>query len=262
MNKYSIKKVLMIGAGNLSTQLSLALQKKGIQIVQVYSRTEKSAKALAVNLACGYTTDLNELNSNVDLVVISISDNEIKKFSEQLNFKNLLVVHTSGSIPMADLSAASNCVGVFYPLQSFSKGKKIDFSPIPLFIETNNLDDKNRLVELGKLLSNSVHLLNSEQRKKLHLAAVFVNNFTNHLFAIGQQLCKENGLDHSVLKPLITETIQKAFELSPLEAQTGPAKRGDKIVMNEHLSMLTDHDLYQKIYTFVSNSIYKTYHAS
>ncbi len=252
-----MENILIIGAGNLATQLGFALKKSGFSIVQVYSRTQKSAKELGEKLNTAYTNKLKELDNRADLVIMAISDNAICEVSQKLSFGNKLVVHTSGSIPMQALEGISSSIGVLYPLQSFSKNEEVSFSEIPIFIENSTQTHRKWLRQIAESISDSVYQLDSAQRKQLHLAAVFVNNFVNHLFSIGEEICENNGLDFNVLQPLIEETVRKAASIGPQQAQTGPAKRNDTVVMDEHLSLLREHDLYQKIYTFVSKSIHK-----
>ena len=253
-----VKNVVIIGAGNLATQLALALHENGIQIKQVFSRTSESAQALAEKVNAPFTTRLSQLVSDADLYIIAVKDSAISEILENLNLgENHLIVHTAGSVPMNVLDGFSRNYGVFYPLQSFSKSRKADFTTIPICIEANHPENLMKLQELARKLSSSVHQINSDERKTLHLAAVFVNNFVNHFYAIGAEILQDKKLNFDLLKPLIHETAAKIETMQPLDAQTGPAKRNDTLVISDHLKMLQDKPEFQKIYSFVANSIFQ-----
>ncbi|HEY3370124.1 MAG TPA: F420-dependent NADP oxidoreductase [Prolixibacteraceae bacterium] len=252
-----IETVVIIGAGNLATQLALALTRKGIKIKQVYSRTLEPAEELARKVNADFTNDLSSLITDADLYFLSVKDSAIEEVISNLPLdQNRLLVHTAGSIPMQVLKNSTNQYGVFYPLQTFSKHRDIDFSDIPICIEANNAAVMEKLQELAELLSCSVQSINSEERKTLHLAAVFVNNFVNHLYLIGSQIIQDQNLDFNLLKPLIRETAAKIESLPPLQAQTGPALRNDQAVIGAQLKMLQNHPEFQKIYSFVTESIF------
>lgn len=251
-----IENVILIGAGNLATQLALALQENGIQVKQVYSRTAESAKELAGKLNCAYTNDLSKLFPEADLYVIAVKDSAIQKILENLSLdENRIIVHTAGSVPMQILDGFTKNFGVFYPLQTFSKSRKVDFSAVPICIEANHPSTLMRLQEFAGRLSNSVHQINSDERKTLHLAAVFTNNFVNHFYAIGAEILQDKKLNFDLLKPLIRETAEKIETLHPADAQTGPAKRNDQAIISAQLKMLHDRPEFQKIYSFVTESI-------
>mgnify|MGYP003606839334 FL=1 len=253
-----IENVVIIGAGNLATQLALALTEKGIQVKQVFSRKLESASALAEKVNAAFTNDLSQLLPEADLYIVAVKDSAIQEVLENLHIKNdQLIVHTAGSVPMSILDGFSNNYGVFYPLQTFSKNRKIDFSTIPICIEASHPSTFLALEKLAGRLSSSVNQINSDERKNLHLSAVFVNNFVNHLYAIGADILHEKRLDFGLLKPLILETAQKVQELHPSAAQTGPAKRYDQSIIAAQLKMLHDKPEYQKIYSFVTESIFQ-----
>lgn len=253
-----IENVVIIGAGNLATQLALALFEKGIQVKQVYSRKIESASELAGKVNAGFTNDLLQLLPEADLYIIAVKDSAIQEVLENLQLKDdQLIVHTAGSVPMSVLEGFSTNYGVFYPLQTFSKTRKIDFSDIPICIEASHASTFLKLEKLGERLSNSVNQINSDERKTLHLAAVFVNNFVNHLYAVGADILHDKKLDFDLLKPLIRETAEKTDALHPIDAQTGPAKRNDQSTINAQLKMLHDRPEYQKIYSFVTESIFQ-----
>lgn len=253
-----IETVVLIGAGNLATQLALALFEKGIQVKQVYSRKIESASELAGKVNASFTNDLSQLVPEADLYVIAVKDSAIQEVLENLQIgESQLIVHTSGSVPMSILDGFSTIYGVFYPLQTFSKTRKIDFSDIPVCIETNHPSNMMKLEKLGEMLSSSVNQINSDERKTLHLAAVFVNNFVNHLYSIGANILHDKKLDFNLLKPLIRETAEKIEILHPIDAQTGPARRNDQSTINAQLKMLHDKPEYQKIYSFATESIFQ-----
>lgn len=253
-----IENVVLIGAGNLATQLAQALNEKGIRVKQVYSRKIESAKQLADKVNAPFTNNLSQLIADADIYIIAVKDSAIQEILENLNLnEDRLIVHTAGSVPMSILDGFTNCYGVFYPLQTFSKSRKVDFSDIPICIEANHPSTTMKLEKLGERLSSSVNQINSEERKSLHLAAVFVNNFVNHFYSIGADILHDKKLDFGLLKPLIRETAEKINTLHPLEAQTGPAKRNDQSIINAQLKMLHDQPEYQKIYSFVTESIFQ-----
>lgn len=253
-----IENVVLIGAGNLATQLAQALNEKGIRVKQVYSRKIESAKQLADKVNAPFTNNLSQLIADADIYIIAVKDSAIQEILENINLnEDRLIVHTAGSVPMSILDGFTNCYGVFYPLQTFSKSRKVDFSNIPICIEANHPSTTMKLEKLGERLSSSVNQINSEERKSLHLAAVFVNNFVNHFYSIGADILHDKKLDFELLKPLIRETAEKINALHPLEAQTGPAKRNDQSIINAQLKMLHDQPEYQKIYSFVTESIFQ-----
>lgn len=253
-----IESVVLIGAGNLATQLALALIDKRVRVKQIYSRTLEAAKELAVKVKADFTDDLSLLNTDADLYIISVKDSAIQEVLKKLPpDENRLIVHTAGSISMEELSSVTNNYGVFYPLQTFSKYRRVDFSAIPICIEANHSSTFLKLQALAQKLSSSVYQINSDERKTLHLAAVFVNNFVNHFYTIGSEILQDKMLDFNLLKPLILETALKVKTLTPIEAQTGPAMRNDQSVIGDQLKLLQEFPDFQKIYSLVNQSIYQ-----
>lgn len=250
-------RVVLIGAGNLATNLGKALFSAGHEVVQVYSRTEVSASALAVVLKCGYTTDVAAVEKEADVFILSVKDSALPSVAHSLaeGRKGQLFVHTAGSMPMDVLPTARR--GVFYPMQTFSKNKEVDFSVIPCFIEAKEEGDSQLLKKLALSISDTVYELDSEHRKYLHLAAVFCCNFANHCFVLGAKLLETHGgIPFSVMLPLIEETAKKLYKMSPREAQTGPAVRWDENVMDKHLQLLSETPDIQRIYQLLSQSIH------
>lgn len=259
--KSIIQKISFIGSGNVATHLAKEFSKKGITIQQIYSQTCDNSETLAWQANSKYICDLDELNLDVDLLIFAVKDEVIKTLSQYILQKKpeIKIVHTSGSVGLDVFEHAEN-TGILYPLQSFSKTKKIDINEVPFLITSDNAVFKKELIELANLLSSKVYEYTDEQRKHLHIAAVFVNNFSNHLFAVAQDYCEKHQLDYQLLMPLIHETIHKIDTISPKDAQTGPAKRKDMEIVNKHLDLLKreDEHLYN-IYSLLTDSILKMY---
>lgn len=244
-------KVVLIGSGNVAQHLIVAFKKAAtIELVQVFARDKNSLTHLLDSEAI--TSDYNQIQ-NADLYIIAVSDNAIAEVSKQFPLENKLVVHTSGSVAMETLDD-KNKKGVFYPLQTFSKNKDIDFNEVPICIESQHNEDLELLKKVAKSISVNVYEIDSHQRKSLHIAAVFVSNFVNHLYKIGQEICTDNKVSFEILKPLILETANKVMTLSPNEAQTGPAKRNDTQTINSHLNFLSDENQ-NEIYKILTKSI-------
>jgi predicted short-subunit dehydrogenase-like oxidoreductase (DUF2520 family) len=246
--------IIFIGAGNVATHLAKALHAKKQHIVQVVSRTTLSAQKLAESVGASWTTTPEEIEK-ADVYIYAVSDSALQEVIRRNPQKKGLHIHTAGSLPLSVFEGEMERGGVFYPLQTFSKQKPVDFAKIPLFIEANSATDRELLQNLADSLSKKVYAADSQQRQQLHLAAVFACNFTNHLFAVAEQLLNEAKLPFDVLRPLIEETVQKTTTMSPLDAQTGPAIRHDLNVMDKHIAALTAHLLWQDIYRLISESI-------
>ncbi|KAA6350760.1 Glutamyl-tRNA reductase [termite gut metagenome] len=250
--------IVFIGAGNLATNLAKALYRKGYRITQVYSRTEEAARALAETVEADYTTRLEGLQAEASLYIVSLKDAAFVELLPEIvaGKEKGLWVHTAGSISMSVWEGYVKRYGVLYPMQTFSKQCEVDFQHIPFFIEASNRKDAEYLKSIASTLSNKVYEADSEQRKGLHLAAVFTCNFVNHLYALGADLLEKYNLSFDTMLPLIDETARKVHELPPREAQTGPAVRHDENVMNKHLELLADEPKMQEIYRLLSESIH------
>ena len=249
-------KIVFIGAGNLATRLSLAMQRVGMQIGQVYSHTEASARQLATRLGCPWTNDLSALQEDGDLYVFSLKDTVLSDVISKVKPNNGMWVHTAGSMPMSVFEGYAQRFGVLYPLQTFSKGKNVNFDVIPIFLEANTDKNADYLKNIASALSENVRFMSSEKRRSLHLAAVFACNFTNHIYTLSYKLLENESIPADVLLPLIDETVSKIHSMPPAAAQTGPAIRYDENVINKHLAMLDDPDM-QAIYRLLSQSIHK-----
>tara|TARA_R110001592_G_C13079193_1_gene742490 strand:+ start:6 stop:809 length:804 start_codon:yes stop_codon:yes gene_type:complete len=249
-----IKSITFIGSGNVATHLAKSLFNEGIEIEQVYSQNIDNALLLADEVQSIAIDNLININSNADLYIVAIKDDAIANVLHQIIDKNIFITHTSGGIPITVFEKNGfNNYGIFYPLQTFSKLKEINLLEVPFCIEAN--ESQAALVQLANQLSNSVHLVNSEQRKKLHLAAVFACNFTNYMYAIAEDLCIKNNVNFNILKPLIRETADKITFNHAKDVQTGPAIRGDEKIIEDHISQLDDLINYQEIYRLITQSI-------
>jgi predicted short-subunit dehydrogenase-like oxidoreductase (DUF2520 family) len=240
--------VILLGSGNVATHLFQAFSKADeIEVVQVFSRTISKDFPEILQIS-----DFSKI-VEADVYIICVSDSAISSVSSQLQFENRLVVHTSGSSDLNVLDSKNN-KGVFYPLQTFTKNKAIDFSEIPICLEAETVSDFNVIEKVAKSISKNIHAISSEQRKALHVAAVFVCNFTNHLYQIGNEICMENAIPFEILQPLIKETVEKIQSLSPSEAQTGPAVRNDHKTIEKHIDFLT-YENQKEIYKILTKSI-------
>lgn len=245
-------KVCLIGSGNVAQHLISVFRKTAtVTLVQVFARKKESLYGLLPETMI--TSDYSELKE-ADLYIIAVSDDVIPEVSAQLNFTNKLVVHTSGSSGM-DVLNHKNRKGVFYPLQTFSKTKAVDFNEIPLCLESENESDYLLMETVAKAISDKVYRIDSNQRQSLHVAAVFSCNFVNHLYQIGDEICRENNIPFEILFPLIRETADKIKTLTPKAAQTGPAIRSDQKTIERHLAFIKDNPGRTEIYKLLTESI-------
>ncbi len=251
-----IRNIVMIGSGNVATQLGISLVKKGFNIRQVYSKTLANAEVLAQHLNAYSTCEFSEIQTNADLYIVAVSDAILLSVIEQMPNVKGTVVHTAGSMSI-DLLIKFNRHGVFYPFQTFTKERAIDFGKVPILLEANNQEYYTEMQYFAKQISPIVMSCDSAQRQQIHLAAVFASNFTNHMYAIAHEILKRNDISFDVLKPLIMETALKTETLNPLKAQTGPAVRGDNNVINKHLALLDDNDELSVLYSMLSKRIAK-----
>jgi predicted short-subunit dehydrogenase-like oxidoreductase (DUF2520 family) len=248
-------KIVLIGAGNVATHLGTGWKKAGHTIVQVYSRTSSSANKLAKKLASKSCTDIKSISDKADLYIVSLSDHAVKTFLKTFPVTNKVVAHTSGSLPLSTFGKKFRHCGVIYPLQTFSISRKVNLAHVPFCIEWSDPEAKRKIEAAVKSISKKNFLLNSPKRKQAHLAAVFANNFSNHLFSISEKILSDSGLSFDLIRPLILETALKVQSDSPTHMQTGPAKRGDAEIINEHLRMLAKKKELQKVYELLTESI-------
>ncbi|MCD8031476.1 MAG: DUF2520 domain-containing protein [Bacteroides sp.] len=251
------RSVVLVGAGNVATGLGCALHRRGIPVSQVFSRTQESAQALAVQIGAEAVSSWELLRTDADLYIVSLPDEVLTREVSRIaaGREQALLVHTAGSVPMQVWEGYATRYGVLYPLQTFSKAREIDLSRVPLFIEANSPQDTLFLREWAGELSEQVYEADSAQRKALHLSAVFACNFVNHLYAIANEWLERHGLPFEALLPLIDETARKVHAFSPRQAQTGPAVRHDETTIQAHLKALEGRPGWQQLYESLSRDI-------
>ena len=246
-------KIIILGAGNVGTHLFRNLNSsKKTEVVQWYNRSLDSIKKYKKEVAV--TNQIKDLKE-ADIYLLALSDDVIPEMAKQLKDLKGIIAHTAGSVPMSILNESNN-YGVFYPLQTFSKNRDTDFKNISICLEASNESCYQTLFKLASTLGNNINKVNSEQRLGLHTAAVFVNNFTNHLYQLGDAICQEHNISFSLLKPLIKETAAKIETMTPKDAQTGPALRNDKNTLQKHQDQLFNPDI-KNLYLYLTESIQK-----
>jgi predicted short-subunit dehydrogenase-like oxidoreductase (DUF2520 family) len=253
--------VSFIGAGNLAWHLAPTLDNVGYAVREVYSKKRRNAIALAEKLyQCEVIEDLDFSDSPSRIFIISITDDAIEEVVGKIRLPaQSLVVHTSGSKSISVLEKAKANTGVFYPLQTFTKNRKIQFDDIPIFVESADASSERRLMAMGKSISKKVTKISSEERKVLHLAAVFAANFSNHMLTLSKEVMFKHGLSFDYLKPLIAETLNKSLQIGPENAQTGPARRGDLQILDSHMELLKEDPDVAEIYRTISQHIVTSY---
>jgi predicted short-subunit dehydrogenase-like oxidoreductase (DUF2520 family) len=251
-------KISFVGAGNVAHHLAIAFEKAGIaEVAEVYSKHLENAETLCSHLYVAEAkTDLDFSNSVSEIIFLAITDDVLPKVLDELIIKeNTLIAHTSGSTPLSIFEPYPYQGGVFYPLQTFSKNREVEIDTVPFCIEATDKDTEKRLFRLAQKLSRKVVLMSSQERRILHIAAVFACNFVNHLLGISKSILDANALDYKLLKPLVKETIEKAFYTEPRLAQTGPAIRKDIKLIEKHLEFLQEDFDKQRIYQLLTESI-------
>ena len=246
-------KISIIGAGNGATQLALAFRKAGHEILQVFNRSQGAGKELAKTVGAVFISDIKQLDA-ADVFLIAVRDDVIADIASQIKV-NGVVAHTSGTKTLNLLKLSSANFGILYPLQTMTKNQKLDFSNVPILVDGNNSETKEQLIALAKSISKKVFEADEEQRQWIHVAAVFANNFTNHLYSLSEKILIEHDLSFEILKPLIAKTADNINHFSPSKIQTGPAKRGDKLVIEKHLQLLGDEERLKKVYEILTESI-------
>jgi predicted short-subunit dehydrogenase-like oxidoreductase (DUF2520 family) len=250
-------RITLIGSGNIATHLGAAFKNAGHRIVQVYSRDAQNAALLAYHIGAEAIDDLCNIDPGTDIFIIAVADSVIVEIATQLVSFDKIIAHTSGATDIQALLNITPKAGVFYPLQTFSKTKEVDFWSVPLCIEGADESITKTLTDLAQTISNKVYIITSAQRKTLHLAAVFACNFTNYLYGVGGQLLSEQSIPFDLLRPLILETAQKVQDHLPAEVQTGPATRNDQNTIFTHLQMLKDKPELEQLYKLLSQGIIK-----
>ena len=255
-----MKRVVIIGSGNLAEALARAVAKSGLELVQIFARNAERARIVAEAAATDWATHPEMLAQDADIYLIAVSDRAVEQVAATLPIpEGAAVAHTAGSVPLAAIPPKFTRRAVFYPMQTFTQGREVDFSVIPIFLETPSAELRPELEAFARQLSGTVIWATSEQRAKVHLAAVFACNFANHMYAVGERIVRGAGLDFDVLKPLIAETAAKACDArSPLDVQTGPAARHDAATLERHLALLADDPEMQELYSKISQNIWET----
>ncbi|WP_282629872.1 Rossmann-like and DUF2520 domain-containing protein [Empedobacter sedimenti] len=249
--------IVILGAGNVAFHLTRALIENTCNVRQIFNRTLEHAREIGEANRISYTDKISEIEK-ADIYIIASADSGIEEFSHYIPYDDVLVVHTSGSSPISVLKGDYR-KGVFYPLQTFSKERTMRYDNIPFFIEAENPEDLKKLNELGNRISNEVHELNFASRMQVHMTGVWANNFVNHLYYIAGNICEQNNVPFDVLLPLIQETANKVIEMNPKDAQTGPAKRGDQVIIDRHLEALQNDSRLLQIYQIMTDSIKRVY---
>jgi predicted short-subunit dehydrogenase-like oxidoreductase (DUF2520 family) len=254
--------VSFIGSGNLAWHLAPALDNTDFAVKEIYSQNSKNAAALVEKLYQAKTKPTLDFSiSPSKIFIIAVPDDAIAEVVQQLKLPpNAILVHTSGSQPLSLLASGPTAhTGVFYPLQTFTKAKKIDFKELPIFVESEDSQVQKVLLKMAKAISKKVNKVSSADRKALHIAAVFASNFTNHMLAIAEDILDKHKLDFELLKPLIVETVNKSLSIGPEKSQTGPAKRGDLQILDNHYEFLKSDEQVAEIYKLVSQHIVDRY---
>lgn len=250
--------VSVVGSGNLAWHLAPALDNAGYSVREVYSRTPAHARMLAKRLYdAEVKASLDFSTSSSRIFVLAVSEEAIEDIVREIILpEETLLVHTSGSAPLTSLDfAATAATGVLYPLQVFHKSRRIDFSEVPLFIESDSREAEGELKKMGKAISKKVHVIDARGRMALHVAAVIASGFTNHMLRISSDLLKQHRLKFEWLKPLIAEALNKSLAAGPEHTQEGPAKHGNFELLDKHMEFLQDNPDLAKLYRVVSQHI-------
>ncbi len=247
-------KIVILGSGNVAFHLAQAFHKKNIPVAQVFGRNESDLQEISSQFNIPFSTQKIE---SADFYLIAVNDDSVEEISNKITSENCLVAHTSGSLPV-DILKGNYRKASFYPLQTFSKSKELNYSEIPFFLEAENWDDLEMMKNLVSKISTHVIESTYEKRKYIHLTAVFACNFVNHLFARAKEISDSQEIPFQYFLPLIEETTAKILTIDPKLAQTGPAVRNDKRVLELHEELLTDQEKL-KIYKTMNESIKKMY---
>ena len=250
-------KYTLIGAGNAATAIGEALHGAGHQCCEVYSRTEVNAKQLAERLGCKYTADITQVGQEADIYLIAVKDDAIEQVALELRAGGKIVAHSSGIRSKDLLKETSPNYGIFYPNVSMTKGAKVDMKEVLILLESSNYHTITQLNELAKSISNNVQVVEEVQRQSLHVAAVFANNFVNHLYIIAEEILKGEGLDFSILRPMIAQHLTTLQSISPSLLQTGPALRADTTAMERHIVLLNENKSLEQLYIDLSERIHE-----
>ncbi|HNR20549.1 MAG TPA: DUF2520 domain-containing protein [Bacteroidia bacterium] len=252
--------ITIVGSGNVAIQLGLAFKEAGHKIVSVIGRSTVNVKRAAQILKAPSATGFKKIPAS-DFIIIAVSDSAIpsivKKLKTAFRSSSSIVLHTSGSVPIDVLKTHFTKCGVIYPVQTISANDYINFQNVPFCIEASGKTALSQIKKLAASVSDNVQVMPSQKRKILHLSAVIANNFSNHLFTLAESVLHKHSISFDLLKPLIEKTAEKINTVSPSLTQTGPAKRGDKKVIKEHLKLLSYNKTLKQVYALLSKSIEK-----
>jgi predicted short-subunit dehydrogenase-like oxidoreductase (DUF2520 family) len=246
--------IVIIGSGNVATVLGGKLREAGHRIVQVFSRRPEHAMRLAKELECGHVSRWEDIYREADLYIAALSDDALRTLDAEISLPNRLIVHTGGAVPKEVLLKVSANSGVLYPLQSL-RSELRPYSEIPLLVDANLPADLDRILDVARSISGQVQAADNDTRLKLHVAAVLVNNFTNHLYVLAEEYCRREGADFNMLLPLIRETALRLSKIPPGDAQTGPAIRGDEATIRRHLELIGNYKDIKEVYTLITRQI-------
>lgn len=252
-------RIVLIGAGRLATNLGQTLLGAGHEILCVNSRTMKSAATLAEKIGGKPVDRAEALPLEADAYIIAVKDSVLADVIPAVTKgrESQVFMHTAGSMPMSMFQGMAHHYGVFYPMQSFSKERPVDFAEIPTFIEANDDKAKQVIRHLAESITEHVYELSSDNRQYLHLSAVFACNFVNHCYALAAEILEQHGMNFDVMLPLIDETARKVHQMHPLQAQTGPAVRYDENVIRHQLQLLRNNPFAKDIYERISMNIHR-----
>ncbi len=257
MDNVEIEAITIIGSGNVATHLATAFYRSGINIEGIYSRNAQNANALASKIEARVLSDVSEINDNSDIILLAVPDIAISDVARRVKDKDSLVAHVSGSTSMEVLQPFFSNFGVFYPLQTFTKSRVIDYAEIPVCIEASNKSNTEKLMRLARSFSHDVRVTNSHERLVIHLSAVYASNYVNFMNVIAADILQRENISRDILFPLIRETMEKLIEDDPKHVQTGPAVRGDHGTLQKHVEVLSTDPEIQKIYRILSEEILK-----
>jgi predicted short-subunit dehydrogenase-like oxidoreductase (DUF2520 family) len=251
-------KIAILGSGNVAWHLAPALEDAGHEITEVYSRELKNGLSITERLySAEPKTDLDFSESTAEIFILAVKDSAIPEIADQVILpEGSILVHTSGTQPLEILGYSSaSYTGILYPLQSFTKDRKLDFSEVPFLLESEDEETKQKLKKLAKSLSPQLYVIRSKDRKAIHVAAVFASNFSNHMIRIAEEIMGRQGVDFEMIKPLIIETISKSLQIGAKNAQTGPAIREDYDTLEDHHQFLSYNEQLAEIYRLISQDI-------
>ena len=245
----------MIGAGNVSSHISRHFHLSGHHISCIYSRTEAAAQQLAAELGVPGTSVVEEVPVDADFYLLCVPDRVVLEVAEKFRHTSGIWLHTAGALSMNLFQGVFKQYGVLYPLQTLSKARSLEASQVPCLVEGSSPQVSAEVMKLALSVYRNVEEVNSEKRLVIHTAAVFANNFSNHMVHIAKELVSEQNIDPQMIEPLLQETFEKIKALGTVEGRTGPAIRGDQETMNKHIELLKDHPEWEKLYTFISRDI-------